>query len=308
MKRNWVILLLKSFVFIPSLLFCSVSCTSTNTDHLSTILAETTVLSNIPYAVVDSTPLYLDAYLPATLLGREPWVEFSRKRKPTLLYFHGGGWTEGDRTSRSLFLLPYIEKGWCVVTADYRLLGKSNLLDCIQDCQLALSWVYEHADQYKFDTTRIVVSGESAGGHLALMTGLAANASRLNSINASMRHNLTVSAIINWYGISDVEKAVAFWNSPDYTQQIVGNHPAPKTLLQVASPVQYISPKSAPILSIHGDQDVNVPISQSEALHALLLKNGVKNQFVRIHEKRHGNFSPQEYASVYKQIWEFLGY
>jgi acetyl esterase/lipase len=88
-----------------------------------------------------------------------------------LLYIHGGGWQGLNRSVRNLNIMPYIDKGYAVVNIDYRLLDQSPFPACIADCRYALNWIYENAVKYKFDTTRIVVSGESAGGHLALMTG-----------------------------------------------------------------------------------------------------------------------------------------
>ncbi len=112
-----------------------------NNIHL--IQERTFVEANIVYKVVDSTKLHLDVDAPANILGEEPWAIFSGSLKPTLVYFHGGGWISGDRVSRSLALLPYLEKGWCVVNVDYRLLQQTNLAGCINDCLDALSWVFE---------------------------------------------------------------------------------------------------------------------------------------------------------------------
>ncbi|WP_128548483.1 alpha/beta hydrolase [Larkinella soli] len=281
-------------------------CRSSATNPVFSIPAGRVVLSNIAYDTVGGRPLFLDAYLPASQLGQDPWVQFPTDPRPTLLYFHGGGWSEGDRISRSLLLLPYLEKGWCVVTADYRLLGPTNLLDCIRDCRAALRWVYGQAGKYPFDTARIVVSGESAGAHLALMTGLTADDPQFAVDSVPSGRPLRVAAVINWFGISDVEKAVRFWNSDAYTRQIVGSSPSAAGLLKLASPVQHVRPGSPPVLSVHGELDVNVPISQSEALHTALDRHGVRNELIRIPEKKHGNFSAEEFAQAFERIWQFV--
>lgn len=218
--------ILSVFLFTQLAAFLSVCTRQESTTAINPVAAlysKTVLDSNVKYAEVDSTSLYLDVYYPAKRLGEAPYIEISTEYKPTLLYFHGGGWSEGDRISRSLELLPYVEKGWCVVTADYRLLGPTNLMDCIQDCRLALNWVYEQASKYKFDTTCIVVSGESAGGHLALMTGIA-NTPLYATDSIPTNRTLKVAAIVNWFGITDVEKAINFWNNEAYTQQIVGKY------------------------------------------------------------------------------------
>ncbi|MBD2705496.1 alpha/beta hydrolase [Spirosoma sp. BT702] len=274
---------------------------------LTSIMANTTVISNICYAKAGQTNLYLDAYIPAKQLGQDPWIELSEKRKPTLLYFHGGGWSSGDKLSRSLLLLPYLEKGWCVVTADYRLLGPgSNVVNCIRDCRSALGWVYANAATYKFDTTCIVLSGESAGAHLALMAGGATNDQLLQADSGFAAPPKAVSAVINWYGITDVEKAVTFWNNPAYTKLITGDEEPTSQFFQQVSPIHYVTQKTPPVLSIHGDQDINVPIAQSETYHSALVKMGVVNKLIRIPGKKHGNFSSSEFARVFDQIFQFL--
>jgi acetyl esterase/lipase len=58
------------------------------------------------------------------------------------------------------------------VDVDYRLASQSLAPAAIEDARCALHWVYDHAGEYGFDRSKIVVSGDSAGGHLALMTGM----------------------------------------------------------------------------------------------------------------------------------------
>src|ERR1700710_204230 len=108
-------------------------------DEVAALYSNTQVIGNIEYNKIDSISLLLDIYVPFTRLGEPPWVKYSDDRKPTLLFLHGGGWNSGDKISRSLFLMPYIQKGWCVVTADYRLIDKATLPQMIGDARMALN-------------------------------------------------------------------------------------------------------------------------------------------------------------------------
>ncbi len=274
-----------------------------NTEALFDIIQKTTVESSIIYKDTPTAHLALDVYTPAENLGEEPWIRRPKEPRPTLIYFHGGGWASGDRISRSLYVLPYLQKGWAVVNADYRLLGQTNLPGCIEDCLAAIDWTFRHADQYKFDTTRVVVSGESAGGHLALMTGMLMPKLKPTP-NVKPHH---IAAIINWYGVADLHTAVAYWKAPEYlnlvNQDFEGNT---DLLYQNTSPVNQISQQTPPILSVHGDEDRNHPFSQSEELHQALTQAGIPNELVAIKGKKHGNFSASELAAAFDDIWKFL--
>src|SRR5207247_8561692 len=67
---------------------------------------------------------------------------------------------------------PYVAMGYSVVNVEYRLANVSLAPAAIEDCRCALRWVVAHAKDYDFDTNKLIVAGASAGGHLALTTGL----------------------------------------------------------------------------------------------------------------------------------------
>ncbi len=264
------------------------------------------VESNKTYKEVNSSALQLDVYYPATKLGKEPWERLSEKKHPTIIYFHGGGWISGDRTSRFLGLLPYLEKGWCAVNVDYRLLQETNLLGSLDDCIDAINWTYENASRYNIDTEQIFLSGESAGGHLALLSGMV-NEFKLEDHEISTR-KAKIKAIINWYGITEMESAIRFWNDDSYTKVILEKWDgSQKSYLEFTSPRYHIaSSKQIPILTIHGDMDENVHFDQAISFHDELDSKTVPNKLIRVRGKKHGNFSAKELESIYRDIWQFL--
>jgi acetyl esterase/lipase len=283
------------------------ACTKTSTNPKSNatpvfeFIENTLVESSIIYKESENLKLMLDVYTPVENLGEEPWIKRAGEPKPTLIYFHGGGWASGDRISRAMYVLPYVQKGWAVVNADYRLLGQTNLPGCIEDCLNVVDWTFKNAEKYRFDTTRVVVSGESAGGHLALMSGM---------LMPKMKGNIKphkLAAIINWYGVSDLHTAVAYWNAPDYIDIVTRDFESnPDVLYTNSSPVNNISPDTPPIISIHGDQDRNHPFSQSRQLHEALDKAQIPNELVKIPGKKHGNFTAAELEHSFNEIWKFL--
>jgi acetyl esterase/lipase len=291
-----------------SVLFALCGCrTTVRTDALAGLSSKSIVLPNLTYATVNGVDLQLDVYLPARQLGRDPWVEFPPGRRPVLLYIHGGGWTSLNRSIRNLNFLPYLEKGWTVVNIDYRLLNQAPFPACIADCRHALNWIYEHAEEYRFDTRRIVVSGESAGGHLALMTAFLTNDRDIGIGQPSITNELKVAAVVNWFGISDVRRIMEFWNSPAYVTNLVGDLSRKEEIFRSCSPLTYINSSVPPVLTIHGDADGVVPIIQATLLHDALNKHGVKNQLHVVGGKQHGNFNELEMSESFRTIWEFLG-
>ncbi|MEL6304158.1 MAG: alpha/beta hydrolase [Bacteroidota bacterium] len=272
-----------------------------NTLH---ILENISVEANIPFKTVDGTTLELDVYYPAEKLGEEPWDKLSDIKKPTLIYFHGGGWIEGDRTSRFLHLLPYLEKDWCVVNVDYRLLDQTHVLGCLNDCIDAINWVKENAGKYKFNLDKVYLSGESAGGHLALLAGM--RDSFEDADNFVHIKEVPIAGIINWYGITHMQSAIDFWNDASYTQMILDHWTGDNQVyLDMASPINHIDAATPPILTIHGDADINVEFEQAHSFHKALEAKKVKNELIRIPGKKHGNFSAEELEMAFERIWKF---
>jgi len=202
-------------------------------------------------------------------------------------------------------LICFVSKKWCVVTANYRHLDKANLIEICRDARSALHWIYENAEKYKFDTTRIVVSGESAGGHLALMAGLSTDNALFNQGNIKPGRDLKVAAIVNWFGVVDLTKASKGWDA-DYINQVAPDLSERDSILRAASPIHYVTSASPPIMTIHGDLDTSAPYDQGVLLHEKLKALGNKNYFLTIPGKKHGNFDAPEMTAIFKDIWKFL--
>src|SRR5678809_936129 len=115
------------------------------------------------YTTASGVELKLDFYRPAQASGP----------LPTAIFMHGGGYRIGSRKEASaLSVLPYIQMGWNAVNVEYRASGIALAPAAAEDARCALRWVIHNAKEYNIDTERIVVTGQSAGSHLALMTGL----------------------------------------------------------------------------------------------------------------------------------------
>jgi len=225
---------------------------------------------------------------------------------PTLIYIHGGGWVEGRKEEDVLEAIPFLEKGWSVVNVEYRLAGVSLAPAAVEDCRCALRWVIEHAKDYKFDANRIVLMGHSAGGHLSLITGMLPLSAGLDRECAGDKE-LRVAAIIDWFGITDVNDLLEGPNMQDYAVMWLGSLTDREQVAKKVSPLTYVRPALPPTIMIHGDADDTVPYTHSVRLHAALDKAGVPNELLTIPGGKHGEFNHSQLETSYAHIWAFLG-
>jgi acetyl esterase/lipase len=263
------------------------------------------ILPNVTYSIANNTELKLDLYLPRN--RTEP--------KPTLILFHGGGWVDGQKEKNVFQLLPYLSMGWIVINVEYRMARNSPAPAAVEDCRCALRWVTYHAKDYSVDPNKIVLTGGSAGGHLALITGMLPTGNifdRQCPIDNSVRWNqgteplLKVAAIVNWYGITDVAELVDGPNAKHYAMEWFGSMRNREELARQVSPINYVRAGLPPIITIHGELDDVAPYSQAVRLHAALEKAGVPNRLVTIRGRKHDGFNRQELAQGYEAVREFL--
>ena len=273
------------------------------------IMSRYRVAPNITYLTADGYESKLDVMTPS-------WV-VTQPKVPTLIYIHGGGWVGGTKESNVLRTLPYLEMGWAVVNVEYRLGRNALAPGAVEDCRCALRWVYENADDYGFDTSRIVVTGASAGGHLSLTTGMLPASAGLDRLcpgrdagrpgwAAADEYEMPVAAIVNWFGITDVGDLLEGVNAKSYAVAWMGSRSDRMELARRVSPITYVRSGLPPILTIHGDVDNIVPYKHALDLHAKLDEAGVANRIHTVPGKGHGTFTPEEQQEIFRVIRAFL--
>lgn len=225
--------------------------------------------------------------------------------QPTLVYIHGGGWTGGSKESGFNKVLPYLEMGWNVVNVEYRLAKVSHAPAAVEDCLCALRWVAANAKQLHIDTGKIVVTGDSAGGHLALTTGMIPESAGLDRECPGVPLP-KVGAIVDWYGITDVKDLLEGPNLRNYAVEWLSSAPNRQEIAKRLSPLEYVRSGLPPTIMIHGDADPTVPYQHSLRLKAALDKAGVPNTLYTVPGGHHGGFTAEENVKVYAAIKEFL--
>jgi len=256
------------------------------------------VSSDQPYVTAGGISLKLDVWQ----------NQESKKALPTVMYIHGGGFEFGDRMGAVPQLFPYLNKGWNVVNVEYRLSGQALAPAAVEDVRCALRWVYRNATNYNIDTDRIVVTGHSAGGHLALMTGMltAQDGFDYNCPASATDKPLKVAAIVNWFGPTDF--GVLLQGAPllrAHAVKWIGGQP---DLIKRVSPITYVRPGLPPVITVHGDADPAAPYESSVRFHAALDKAGDANQLVTIRGGKHGfhAFDDAQTRDAYSEVFAFL--
>jgi acetyl esterase/lipase len=256
------------------------------------------ITPNVVYSVASNYECKLDVY---ARRGAPAPV-------PVVVFIHGGGWVGGVKETNTFWLMPYIQMGFAVVNVEYRMARVALAPAAVEDCRLALRWVTRNARAYNFDSTKIVITGGSAGGHLALMTGMLDSTAGFDAPKDWDQVNppLRAAAIVNWYGITDVKDLLSGSSRENYAVSWLGSQSNREALADRVSPLSYIRKNLPPILTIHGTADQLVPYNHAVRLHAGLEKAGVPNELITIPDGRHGGFTREQMLMIHDRIRKFL--
>ena len=225
--------------------------------------------------------------------------------QPTVIYIHGGGWTQLTKEGSVMSLMPWFEMGWNVVNVEYRLAKVSLAPAAVEDCLCALRFLAANAARFQIDSNRLVVTGESAGGHLALTTGMIPESAGLDRQCPGVPLP-KVAAIVNWYGITDVNDLLDGANRRAYAVAWLGSASNREDVARRVSPLTYVRSGLPPVLTIHGDADPTVPYAHATRFKEAMEKAGASDQLLTIPGGKHGGFTVEERTRIFAAIREFL--
>ena len=251
--------------------------------------------AGLVYKQTPSGPLELDAYRPA----RE-----AAPGAPLVVMIHGGAWHGGGRYQMGLSRWAgYLASGGlAVVSIDYRLAPATEYPDSFQDCLDAIDWAVEHASELGADARRVGLWGDSAGGHLALLT--ATSQTRADFTGPRMRTDSNrLRAAVAWYPPTDL---IALHNSerrarpgPTTTASFVGAEPEedPARWSEV-SPMVQAHARAPATLILQGTRDILVPHKQATRYAERLRSLGAPHELHVVEDAPHGfdRVAPDENA------------
>lgn len=246
------------------------------TNRVMNLFPEGTKLhGNIPYNGDTLKKHLLDIYLPPNASGKVPLV----------IWVHGGGWLSNDKYADMGYMketiAELINQGYALASIDYRFSTQAVFPAQMLDCNSAISYLYDHAEEFGFDRERFALMGFSAGGHLASMVGLSKN----NSVDAFFLPGTSKSfdfkAVVDFYGPADLTLFPGANDPKSPEGLLIGAAPLDRPdLAKIASPVTYVDEKDPPFLIIHGEKDDMVSPRQSHLLSSWLSVKGVRNEML----------------------------
>jgi acetyl esterase/lipase len=194
---------------------------------------------------------------------------------PVLVQVHGGGWTIGDKSQQGLILMNRMAaRGWVCVAMNYRLAPKHPFPAQIIDVKRAIAWTREHIASYGGDPSYLVITGGSAGGHLAALAALTPAVAEYQP--GFEDADTAVSACVPFYGVYDMggvtgDKAAVAMRDKFLAPRVFRKDPREhQEEFELASPLTHVVPDAPDFFVIHGAHDGLVSVRQARAFVAKL--------------------------------------
>lgn len=248
------------------------------------------VQRDLPYAGTENPRQTLDLYLSKDQDRSKPL--------PVIVFIHGGGWRNGDKSSGQGHLSRFVASGkYAGVSVGYRLTGEAQWPAQIHDCKAAIRWIKGNASKYGLNPEMIGVWGTSAGGHLVSLLGTSGDVKELEgTLGGHMDQSSKVTCVMNYYGPENFLTMIRQPSTIDRTKG--GDYPEALLLggpvtereaeARAASPVTHVSAGDAAFFTAHGTKDPLVPFAQGEEIHAALTKAGVPSILQEMTDGGHG--------------------
>ncbi len=256
-------------------------------------------IQDIEFGRVRERALKLDLHLP---LGKP--------RAPLIVWVHGGAWRSGSKKNMPLGKL--VAEGYAVASVDYRLSTEAKFPAQIHDLKAAIRFLRSHGPEWKLPTKKILIAGDSAGGHLAALVGVSnGNAELQGNLGDDRAQSSDVQGIISFYGAANLT-TILNQSTPHglsvrvpALELLLGDLPtnAP-ALARLASPVFHVTKSAPPLLLLHGDQDPQMPVNQALELEGAYQKAGAPVQLEIVHGAAHGGamFYDEERMNVIRKF------
>ena len=211
----------------------------------------------------------------------QPLERKEGEKIPAIVFFHGGGFTQGSASNFTPQCMYLADKGIVSITVEYRLKNQRGELPliCISDAKSAIRWVREHAAELNIDENRIAAGGGSAGGHLAASTALLKG---FDEVNENLKISSVPNALVLFNPVLDI---------PEILYQL------PKRMVIAIkdreteiSPMHNLVTGAPPTIIFHGTFDESVPFHQAIKYCDKMKEFGNRCEVVPLEKLGHGFF------------------
>jgi acetyl esterase/lipase len=236
-------------------------------------------LTAVTYCTIDGVADLMDVYEPRNSAPRP---------LPVAIQVHGGGWVSGARSTGDWFTRieqELLERGYLVVSLDYRLAPAHKYPSQIEDVKCAVRHLRARAARYGLAPSRIGVWGGSAGGQLTALLGTADESAGFDAAGGFQGVSSRVQAVMTMSAITDFTHPDEL--NDDYSREFL-TWPQPDSPEMIeASPAQHVTDDDAPFFLLVGDDDALVESAQSVRLDSSLRAAGVESSLLRVAHADH---------------------
>ncbi len=234
------------------------------------------------YKQIDTTSLYMDVFRPESVGKGE--------NLPAIVFFFGGGWVGGSTKQFEPHARYFSQRGMVCFLADYRVKSRQQTspFESLKDAKSAIRFIREHAGEFIVDTSKIVASGGSAGGHLAAATAMI---SEYNEDSDNMETSCRPNALVLFNPVID--------NGPGGAgYERIGE--AYKNF----SPLHNIHAGAPPTIFFLGTEDKHIPVETAEYYAIVMEKVGARCDLLIYEGESHGFFNYQKFENYRKTLLE----
>jgi acetyl esterase/lipase len=204
----------------------------------------------------------------------------------TIVWFHGGGLIEGKKAIPKALM----DKGYAVVTVEYRFSPKVTAPAYIEDAAAAVAWVFQHIGRYGGNTNLIFLSGHSAGGYLDLMVTLDKKYLKKYNIDAN-----SIAGIIPFSSQVITHYTVRKEQGLKDTQPRIDQY----------APLYHIRADAPPILLITGDREMELLGRYEENAYMNRMMHLAGHKDTRLYELggfNHGAMAEPAFPLLLKEV------
>jgi acetyl esterase/lipase len=228
---------------------------------------------------------------------------------PVIVHFHGGGFKFGGHREDSVEpMLRGTDRGYAVVSVEYRKSGEAHFPAMLYDAMAAIRFLKANAGKYRLDPEKIALWGPSAGGWIVSMAALTAgNPAFENADMGNAEYDSSVQAVIDWCGpcggfldmdaaFRQTGKGEQEHDAPDSAESEFMGAPITEIpeLVRLASPYVYVHKDMPPFMIVHGTADAIVPFEQSVTFADAIRKTAGEDKV---------NFYAAENAPHHGRVW-----
>lgn len=217
----------------------------------------------------------------------------SESKTPSIVMFHGGGWSNGEPSLFFKACSEYATRGMVAISAEYSIknVHQGTPFDSVADGKSAMRWVRKHSQELGVDPDRIAAGGSSAGGHVAAATAfLAAFDDSGDDLSVSPKPNALVLT------------SPVFDNSKDGY-----GHSRIKDRWKEFSPVHNLAKGAPPTLICMGDSEPTyLKVEVAKKFQADMKQLGSRCDLLVLEGLQHGKRSPEHSKRIKVEMDRFL--